>query len=245
VPASLFFRVGVAPKESTVRVRYAKRRGHQRRGVQDMRPHVTTAALGISLAMQPLSDVSATVYAKTALLGPSPLIQQVQAPDRTPQHRAPAWRGRPGPGPAYTPAGRAALAGTEPPLGVDPWPGRGDPTGSVEPGRPGRITARSSPALPLARSSPLRACDLPPTSATGTRALGLLRLKPLFPPADWPKRILLAHQSQRREAVGFAHAHRLGSSLTPQPSSGSNPSCAPGTLRSMPLSLTVCRIRGT
>jgi hypothetical protein len=59
-----------------------------------MRMRATTAAaLGLVLAAQPLSDVSAAVYAKKAPLGETPLIQQVQAPAGRP------WHGRPGPGP--------------------------------------------------------------------------------------------------------------------------------------------------
>jgi hypothetical protein len=66
-----------------------------------MRMRATTAAaLGLVLAAQPLSDVSAAVYAKKALLGQTPLIQRVQGnqPGGYPHH-APAWHGRPGPGP--------------------------------------------------------------------------------------------------------------------------------------------------
>jgi hypothetical protein len=91
-----------------------------------MRQHVTTAALGISLAVQPLSDVSAAMYAKTALLGPSPLIQQVQASERGPQHGAPAWRGRPGPGPRAYPGWRGGPGwhGAAPWRGPVGWTGR-------------------------------------------------------------------------------------------------------------------------
>jgi hypothetical protein len=93
-----------------------------------MRNHAATAALGIILVAQPLSDASAAVHPKSVLLGLTPLIERVQTngPFGTPPHGAPAWRGRPGPGPHVYPGWRGGPGwrGAAPWRGPPGWAGR-------------------------------------------------------------------------------------------------------------------------
>jgi hypothetical protein len=91
-----------------------------------MRMRATTAAaLGLVLAAQPLSDVSAAVYAKKALLDQTTLIQRVQQPAGAPHwHGGPGWR--PGPGPRRFPGwnGGPGWRGAAPWRGPAGWSGR-------------------------------------------------------------------------------------------------------------------------
>ena len=86
-----------------------------------MRRYATTAAaLGMVLLAQPLSDLSAAVYANRAPLGQPLLTERIQAPPPgTPPHRGPAWQGKPGPGPRAYPGWKGGPGWH----GAAPWRG--------------------------------------------------------------------------------------------------------------------------